>query len=132
MLRGSLHVKFPGNAPRLSTWKARAQSSGAGGASTRARAAASTSSPAPCSTSPSKASLPGWSGICGHAPPYMPVATTTKSKASVAAALDWLSTGSCPSSVSGNRNDVMAKQRVALPAWLEAEYIPERVDANLR
>ena len=53
-------------------------------------------------------------------------------EASVAAALDWLSTGSCPSSVSGNRNDVMAKQRVALPAWLEAEYIPERVDANLR
>ena len=53
-------------------------------------------------------------------------------EASVAAALDWFSTGSCPSSVSGNRNDVMAKQRAALPAWLEAEYIPERVDANLR
>ena len=53
-------------------------------------------------------------------------------EASVAAALDWLSTGSCPSSVSGNRNDEMAKQRVALPAWSEAEYIPERVDANLR
>ena len=24
----------------------------------------------------------------------------------------------------------MAKQRASLPAWLEAEYIPERVDAN--
>ena len=53
-------------------------------------------------------------------------------EASVAAALGWLSTGSCPSSVSGNRNGLMAKQRVALPAWLEAEYVPARVDANLR
>jgi hypothetical protein len=53
-------------------------------------------------------------------------------EASVATALDWLGTGACPSSASGNRNGVMANQRVALPAWLEAEYIPERVDANLR
>lgn len=52
--------------------------------------------------------------------------------ASVAAALHWLGTGSCPSSASGNRNGEMARQRVALPAWLEAEYIPERIDANLR
>ncbi|HCL94042.1 MAG TPA: peptidase S41 [Gammaproteobacteria bacterium] len=53
-------------------------------------------------------------------------------EASVATALDWLGTGSCPSSASGNINGVMANQRVALPAWLEAEYIPERVDDNLR
>ncbi|MBR9796442.1 MAG: peptidase S41 [Gammaproteobacteria bacterium] len=53
-------------------------------------------------------------------------------EASVATALDWLGTGSCPSSVSGSSNGAMASQRVALPAWLEAEYIPERVDENLR
>jgi hypothetical protein len=53
-------------------------------------------------------------------------------EASVATALDWFGTGACPSSASGNRNGVMATQRVALPAWLEAEYIPERVDDNLR
>ena len=53
-------------------------------------------------------------------------------EASVATALDWLGTGSCPSSASGNRNGVMANRRVALPAWLEAEYVPERIDENLR
>jgi hypothetical protein len=53
-------------------------------------------------------------------------------EASVATALDWLGTGSCPSSVSGSRNGALASQRVALPGWLEAEYIPERVDENLR
>ncbi len=53
-------------------------------------------------------------------------------EASVATALDWLGTGSCPSSVSGGSNGVLASQRVTLPAWLEAEYIPERVDENLR
>jgi hypothetical protein len=53
-------------------------------------------------------------------------------EASVATAIDWLGTGSCPSSVSGNSNGVLASQRVASPAWLEAEYIPERVDKNLR
>ncbi|MGB2192269.1 MAG: S41 family peptidase [Luminiphilus sp.] len=53
-------------------------------------------------------------------------------EASVATALDWLGTGSCPSSVSGSSNGALASQRVALPAWLEAEYIPERVDENLR
>ena len=53
-------------------------------------------------------------------------------EASVGAALDWLDTGSCPSSASGVSIGVLASQRVALPAWLEAEYIPERVDANLR
>jgi hypothetical protein len=53
-------------------------------------------------------------------------------EASVATALDWLGTGSCPSSASGSSNGVLASQRVALPAWLEAEYIPERVDENLR
>ena len=53
-------------------------------------------------------------------------------EASVATALDWLGTGSCSSSVSGSSNGAMASQRVALPAWLEAEYIPERVDENLR
>ena len=53
-------------------------------------------------------------------------------EASVAIALDWLGTGSCPSSVSGSSNGVLASQRVALPAWLEAEYIPERIDENLR
>ena len=53
-------------------------------------------------------------------------------EASVAAALDWLGSGSCPSSTSGSSNGVLASQRVALPAWLEAEYIPERIDENLR
>ena len=53
-------------------------------------------------------------------------------EASVGAALDWLNTGSCPSSASGGSNGVLAGQRLALPAWLEAEYIPERVDENLR
>ena len=53
-------------------------------------------------------------------------------EASVAAALEWLGSGSCPSSASGSSNGVLASQRVALPAWLEAEYIPERVDENLR
>jgi C-terminal processing protease CtpA/Prc len=53
-------------------------------------------------------------------------------EASVATALDWLDRGSCPSSVSGSSNGVLASQRVTLPAWLEAEYIPERVDENLR
>ena len=53
-------------------------------------------------------------------------------EASVAAALDWLGGGSCPSSASGSSNGVLASQRVALPAWLEAEYIPERIDENLR
>ena len=53
-------------------------------------------------------------------------------EASVAAALDWFGSGSCPSSASGGRNGVLASQRVALPAWLEAEYIPERIDENLR
>ena len=53
-------------------------------------------------------------------------------EASVAIALDWLGTGSCPSSASGGSNGVLASQRVALPVWLEAEYIPERIDKNLR
>ena len=53
-------------------------------------------------------------------------------EASVGAALDWLNTGSCPSSASGGSNGVLAGQRLALPAWLEAEYIPERIDENLR
>jgi len=53
-------------------------------------------------------------------------------EASVAAALDWLGSGSCPSSTAGGSNGVLASQRVALPAWLEAEYIPERIDENLR
>lgn len=53
-------------------------------------------------------------------------------EAPVAAALDWFGSGSCPSSTSGGRNGVLASQRLALPAWLEADYIPERVDENLR
>ena len=53
-------------------------------------------------------------------------------EASVAAALDWLGSGSCPSSTAGGSNGVLASQRVPLPAWLEAEYIPERIDENLR
>tara|TARA_Y100000991_G_scaffold118406_1_gene89369 strand:+ start:236 stop:1735 length:1500 start_codon:yes stop_codon:yes gene_type:complete len=53
-------------------------------------------------------------------------------EASVGAALGWLDTGSCPSSASGGSNGMLARQRVALPAWLEAEYIPERIDENLR
>ena len=53
-------------------------------------------------------------------------------EASVGAALDWLDIGACPSSASGGSNGVLASKRVALPAWLEAEYIPERIDENLR
>ena len=53
-------------------------------------------------------------------------------EASVATALDWFGNGSCPSSASGSRNGLKPNQPVALPAWLEAEYIPDRIDANLR
>jgi C-terminal processing protease CtpA/Prc len=50
----------------------------------------------------------------------------------VATALDWLGTGACPTSASAGTPSAMANQRSALPPWLAAEYIPERVDGNLR
>lgn len=50
----------------------------------------------------------------------------------VATALDWLGTGACPTSESAGTPSAMANQRSALPPWLAAEYIPERVDGNLR
>ena len=49
----------------------------------------------------------------------------------MAAALEWLGSGSRVFGL-GSSNGVLASQRVALPAWLEAEYIPERIDENLR
>ena len=50
----------------------------------------------------------------------------------VATALDWLETGACPTNASAGTSAAMANQRSLLPPWLGAEYIPERVDGNLR
>jgi carboxyl-terminal processing protease len=53
-------------------------------------------------------------------------------EASLGAALDWLATGACPSTGSGSQLAPVANERRAGPAWLSAEYIPERIDGNLR
>ena len=53
-------------------------------------------------------------------------------EASLGAALDWLATGACPSTGSGSRLAPVANERRVGPAWLPAEYIPERIDGNLR
>ena len=53
-------------------------------------------------------------------------------EASLGAALDWLATGACPSTGSGSRPAPVANESREGPAWLPAEYIPERIDRNLR
>ena len=53
-------------------------------------------------------------------------------EASLEVALDWLATGACPSDETGLRLTPMARERTAAPPWLPAEYIPERIDGNLR
>ena len=50
----------------------------------------------------------------------------------VATALDWLGTGACPTSASAGTARHWRISEAALPPWLAAEYIPERVDGNLR
>jgi len=50
----------------------------------------------------------------------------------VATALDWFGSGECPSEVSGLVSPNMAQQRSQLAPWLPVEFIPERVDSNLR
>lgn len=50
----------------------------------------------------------------------------------VATALDWLGTGACPTAASAGTREVRENQRSSLPPWLAAEYIPERIDGNLR
>ena len=53
-------------------------------------------------------------------------------EASVSAALGWFDVGSCPSSNSGGARKVSADQKSMLPPWLPANFIPDRVDGNLR
>ena len=53
-------------------------------------------------------------------------------EASLEVALGWLATGACPSDETGLRLTPMARERTAAPPWLPAEYIPERIDENLR
>ena len=53
-------------------------------------------------------------------------------EASLGAALDWLATGTCPSTGSETRLAPAANERRVEPAWPPAVYIPERVDGNLR
>ena len=50
----------------------------------------------------------------------------------VATALDWFGSGACPSAVSGLASPNRAQQRSQLAPWLPVEFIPERVDKNLR
>ena len=53
-------------------------------------------------------------------------------EASLATALDWFATGACPAAAASSRLTPMAAQRRDEPAWLPAEYIPERFDGNVR
>ncbi len=50
----------------------------------------------------------------------------------VATAMDWFESGACPSAVSGLAPPNRAQQRSQLAPWLPVEFIPERVDENLR
>jgi hypothetical protein len=50
----------------------------------------------------------------------------------VATALDWFGSGACPSVASGLAPQTMAQLRSKSTPWLPAEFIPERVDGNLR
>ena len=53
-------------------------------------------------------------------------------EASVSTALGWFDAGSCPSSGSAAAKKLSADQKSALPPWLPATFIPDRVDENLR
>ena len=53
-------------------------------------------------------------------------------EASLATALEWFATGACPTGDAASRLAPMANQRRSEPTWLPAEYIPERVDGNIR
>ena len=50
----------------------------------------------------------------------------------VATALDWFGSGACPSAASRLAPQTMAQLRSKSTTWLPAEFIPERVDENLR
>ena len=50
----------------------------------------------------------------------------------VATALDWFGSGACPSAASRLAPQTMAQLRSKSTPWLPAEFIPERVDENLR
>ena len=50
----------------------------------------------------------------------------------VASALDWLGSGSCPTASTGFAPRAMEQQRSKLTPWLSEEFIPERIDRNLR
>jgi len=50
----------------------------------------------------------------------------------VATALDWFGSGACPSVASRSAPQTKAQLRSKSTPWLPAEFIPERVDENLR
>jgi C-terminal processing protease CtpA/Prc len=50
----------------------------------------------------------------------------------VATALEWFGSGACPSAESGLAPQTMAQLRSKSAPWLPTEFIPERVDGNLR
>lgn len=50
----------------------------------------------------------------------------------VATALDWFSSGVCPQQGQSGRDVPLAKESERATTWLPAQYIPERIDENLR
>ena len=50
----------------------------------------------------------------------------------VATALDWFGSGACPTATAADGPQPMAQRHSKLPPWLPVEYIPERIDSNLR
>ena len=50
----------------------------------------------------------------------------------VATALDWFGSGACPTATAADGPQPMAQRYSKLPPWLPVEYIPERIDSNLR
>ena len=50
----------------------------------------------------------------------------------VATALDWFGSGACPTATAADAPQTMAQERSALAPWLPVEYIPERIDSNVR
>ncbi len=53
-------------------------------------------------------------------------------EASLATALDWFATGVCPAGDAALRPTHIGAQRRSEHVWLPVEYIPERVDGNVR
>jgi len=53
-------------------------------------------------------------------------------EALVATAMNWLGTGACATASASSRLAPMANQRSGMEPWLATEYIPERVDGNVR